>query len=436
MLLGLYHGLTLALGPLVSGHLARRVKRSKEWPERLPERFGRAGLPRPNGSLVWLHAASVGESLAALPLIEALRTARPATALLLTVGTVSAATLMQKRLPPGVMLQFAPLDRAAYWRRFLAHWRPQLAVLVESELWPNLLRCLNRQGVPTVVVNARLSARSHRRWQHLPRTATQLFGMLTMVLAQTEADAGRFAELGAVSVRAVGNLKDAAQPLPYDDDALTRWHAVLGARPVLVAASTHEPEEAWLLDALRDLCARVPDLLLVLVPRHPERGDAIADAAAARGHDALPRRSQGGTITTATRVYLADTLGELGLIYRVADVALMGGSLIAHGGQNPLEAARLGVPVLFGSHMDNFAVIAARLLDAGAARRVTLDRLADELAAVLTDPSARAAMAEAGRAVADHEAESLRRTLDALRPFLPPVAVTAPPPDVIADARA
>jgi 3-deoxy-D-manno-octulosonic-acid transferase len=416
--LALYRLATRLGGPFFELVLQRRARRGREDPARLAERRGQASVPRPPGALVWLHAASVGEALAVLPLLEALLAARAGLEALLTTGTVTSARLMAERLPPRARHQFVPLDRPAGWRTFLDHWQPQLALLVESELWPNLILESRRRGVPLALINARMSARSQRRWQRLPKLAAQVIADFELCLAQSVADGERFAALGARAVRVTGNLKSAAPPLPAAAADLAALRAALGARPLWLAASTHPGEDALLLEAHRALARTHPDLLTIIVPRHPERGAALAASLQAQGI-AVARRSTGALPDRACALYVADTLGELGLFYRLAMVAFVGKSLVPQGGQNPLEPARLGCPVLFGPHMVNFAEPAAGLLRAGAAREVAdASALAAVVAELLADPAARARMAERGRAATAGDTGALDATLTALAPLL------------------
>jgi 3-deoxy-D-manno-octulosonic-acid transferase len=325
---------------------------------------------------------------------------------------------MAERLPLRARHQFAPVDRPAAWRSFLDHWRPQLALLVESELWPNLIVESRRRGVPIALVNGRMSARSARRWQHLPGVAHELLAGFEICLAQSAADRDRLSALGAREVRTIGNLKASAPPLPAPGAALTELVNALGGRPLWLAASTHPGEDQALLEAHRRLVALRPELLTIIVPRHPEHGAALAAWLAARGID-VARRSRGEPPGPGCAVYIADTLGELGLFYRVASIAFVGKSLVPEGGQNPLEAARLGCAVLFGPHMENFEELAASLLRTGGARRVADGaELGAAVALLLQDPAARAEMASRARAAAAREAGALDATLAALAPLL------------------
>ncbi|MEJ2121580.1 MAG: 3-deoxy-D-manno-octulosonic acid transferase, partial [Alphaproteobacteria bacterium] len=390
MIATLYAAAAWVLGPSVRVVLMLRRARGKEDAARLPERLGTAGLPRPEGPLIWLHGASVGEALSALPLIDRLLAGDATRSVLVTTGTVTSARLMAERLPDRAFHQFAPVDLPAAVERFLDHWRPDLALWLESELWPNAVRAAAKRKVPMVLVNARLSARSYRRWRAVPGFARSLLGAFELCLAQSPADADRFAALGATRAESVGNLKYASPPLPADAAALTALNTMIGARPVWLAASTHPGEETIVAEAHRKLRARHPTLLTIIAPRHPGRGAAIATELASADLK-VARRSTNEPITAETEIYLADTLGELGLFYRLAPIAFVGGSLVSHGGQNLLEPAQLGCAILHGPAVFNFEAIAGAMKDAGASERVfDAGSLAAAVDTLLTDTDLRA----------------------------------------------
>lgn len=413
--LRLYRAATCLALPPIEWYLRRRLRAGKEVPGRLDERRGIASTARPEGSLVWVHAASVGEAQSALALVRILvDEGRHA---LVTTGTVTSAALLAERLPPGALHQFVPVDRPAWVRRFLDHWRPDLALWIESELWPNLLTETAARGIPAALVNGRMSARSFARWRLLPGLARTLLGSFGLCLAQTEAQATRFRQLGARGVGYVGNLKFSAAPLPVEDGVLRGLRARLGTRPRWLAASTHPGEETLAAAVHAILRRKHPGLLTMIVPRHPHRGAAIAAELAARGM-AVARRSAGEAPAAGTDVYLADTLGELGLFYRLAGVAFVGGSTAAHGGHNPLEPAQLDCAVLHGPDMANFETVAAELQAAGAARRIDGDAaLADAVTALLTDPDAQARQVAAAAAVAQVNRDAVLRIRAALAPL-------------------
>ncbi|HRQ83405.1 MAG TPA: 3-deoxy-D-manno-octulosonic acid transferase, partial [Azospirillaceae bacterium] len=327
-----------------------------------------------------MHGASVGEANSALVLIEKLLAEAPEVYVLLTTGTVTSAQVIADRLPPRAFHQFAPVDLPDAVNGFLDHWRPDAALWMESELWPNQLAELRRRAIPAALVNARMSARSHRRWRRLPRTAEKLLSAFDKVLAQSPDDGERLAELGAKHVACVGNLKFSAAPPAADPAALADLAAAIGDRPLWLFASTHPGEEALAAAAHRQLAADLPDLLTVIAPRHANRGAEIAHQLHGLGLTAT-RRALGALPDAACGMYLADTMGELGLFCRLAPVVVMGGSFIPHGGQNPVEPAQLGATVLYGPHMFNFSEITQRLETAGGALRLADgDALAPALA--------------------------------------------------------
>lgn len=351
MILELYAGIARGATPGLRAMLRRRAARGKENPTRLQEREGIAAVPRPAGPLVWVHAASVGETMSALPLIRLLALRG---AVLLTTGTVTSARLAAERLPARALHQFLPLDVPAWVARFLDHWRPDAAVFMESELWPNMLAALDKRGIRRFLINGRLSASSARNWRYAPAAARRLLGGFAAVHAQSAGDAARFRALGAGTVLEWGNLKFAAATLPADAQGVA---ALAGALPgaVWLAASTHPGEEAIIWAAHRVLVEAWPELVTIIVPRHPERGAEIAALCAN-----APRRAA-GQAPRAGQVYVADTLGELGLFFRVAPFVFMGNSLVGFGGHNLIEPARLGKAVICGPHLENFMEAATRL---------------------------------------------------------------------------
>jgi 3-deoxy-D-manno-octulosonic-acid transferase len=411
-----YALLTAAASPLAPHLLNRRLSRGKEHPQRMAERRGETTVRRPAGTLVWVHGASVGELAAAIPLIERLRAL--ALNVLVTTGTVTSAALAEKRLPPGAIHQFVPLDLPPFVARFFDHWRPDLALFVESDLWPNMIMASARRGIPIIVVNGRLSERSFERWRYLPDTIEALLTRLDLCLVRTSVDAERFAALGAPRITTTGNLKLDVPPLPVDDAKLAKLAAAIAGRPVIAAASTHLGEEGAVIDTQRRLKASFRGLLTILVPRHPERGQSIASAIAAAGLTSA-LRSRGQLPHAGTDIYIADTVGELGLIYRVAPIVFMGGSLIPHGGQNPIEPAKFGAAILHGPHVANFADIYAALDSAKGAELVPdASRLPVRVGAWLKDGEERARVAAAAKSTVDLLGGALERTLTALEPYL------------------
>jgi 3-deoxy-D-manno-octulosonic-acid transferase len=325
---------------------------------------------------------------------------------------------MAERLPPGAFHQYVPLDHRPWVRRFLDHWRPALVLWAESELWPNALAEIAGRGIPAVLVNARLSARSYRGWRRWPGTAGAVLRTFAAVLAQSPEDAQRFAALGARGVRCVGNLKAAAAALPVDETALSAMKAAIGARPAWLAASIHPGEDRIVADTHRALAPRHPGLLSIVVPRHPDKAEAMAALIAATGLR-VARRSGGAVLTPDCDVYMADTLGELGLWYRACDLVFVGKSFAVGGGQNPAEPAKLGCAIVCGPDMSNFADLAARLRDAGALRVAeTPAALVAILADLLGDPARRRALGAAAAQVLSAEGTALAETLAVLEPWL------------------
>ena len=400
--------------PLAPRFLAGRARRGKEDPLRLAERLGNGSAERPAGALVWLHAVSVGESVSLLPLVERLRAERPDLGLLVTSGTRASAELLARRLPPGAIHQYAPIDTPRAVARFLAHWRPELGIFVESELWPNLILASRRGGTRLALISARITERSARAWRRRPAAARAVLRAFDLILAQDGAAQARLAGLGA-EVAGRLNLKRLGAPLGADAVELARLRAAAGGRAVVLALSTHAPEEALVAAAVRPL---TPQPLLVIAPRHPARAGEIAGALAGRR---LARRTQGDALAAATEVYLADTLGEVGLFLRLADVAVVGGGFgRGVGGHNPLEPARLGVPVVAGPDIANHAETYAEMLDAGAAV-IAHDEagLTAVLAALLEDEPRRRRIGAAALAFAERQAGELDVALAAIRPLLP-----------------
>lgn len=378
----IYKGLTAVAEPLVSLLLTRRLKKGKEDGPRLPERRGRPAFPRPVGQLIWVHGASVGESLSLLSLIDRIAAEHPAASVLVTTGTVTSARLMAQRLPVRAIHQFMPVDVLSYVRRFLDHWRPDAVLWAESDLWPNMLAEVKRRNIPAVLVNARMSQRSFARWQKMPGLSRFLLGGFNLCLAQNEDEAGRYRALGVSRVEAPGNLKYAAMPLPVIDEDLAACRAAIAGRPAWLFASTHPGEEEMAGRVHAWLATRHPGLLTVIVPRHPARGGDIARGLADMGLSVEVRGAGKALPQPTDAIYVADTLGELGLFYRLNLPCVIGGSFVPHGGHNPIEPGQLGAAIFLGPHMHNFDTIvrdfaqagAALSLDGEAALREVLDR--------------------------------------------------------------
>lgn len=386
--------------------LRKRAARGKEVPARLPERRGIDGTPRPRGRVIWLHAASVGETMSLLPVLNPLLQGAPDATILFTTGTVTAANLIGQRLTPElegrVIHRFVPLDVPAWVARFLDHWQPDIACFVESELWPNLLAACQARGIPMMLVNGRLSARSLARWRRAPGLARQVLAGFIRVQPRSDTDAARLRALGCCRMTEPGDLKLAAPPLPVDAAELVRLREALEGRKVWLAASTHPGEEELVLEVHRKLAARHPGLLTMIAPRHPERGLSIfAKAYRSRG-DGPP----------ADGVWVVDTLGELGLWYRLAPMAFVGRSLLPPGGgQNPLEPARIGRAIAVGPHTTNFTDHVEMLRNAGGLVVVAdTDELASWVDELLLQPDRAREMGEAAAAAVRRHSELPERT--------------------------
>lgn len=430
MVISLYRAATVLAGPAVPLLLRRRQARGKEDPARRGERLGQASQPRPDGPVIWLHAASVGESLAALPVIDRLLDADPARHVVVTTHTLTSAGLMGERLPFRAIHQVSPLDRPSYVTRFLDHWRPDAAIWMESELWPNMLCALGEREIPAALLNARMSARTAARWRRFNGTWQRMMTAFSLVQPSSARAAEMLTSLGTPRLAPAGNLKYAGAAPPVDTDALAALRRAIDGRPTWIAASTHAGEEAAILAAHRQVREGTADALLILMPRHPNRGDdvagLIADPAPGPGQGtAPPRRSDGDLPSRDQPTYLADTLGEMGTLLSAADVAFIGGSLVPVGGHNPLEPARLKRPILSGHAVDNFADIYQSLAQAGGARLVGAGELAPAIVDLLSNPSQAAAMVAAADTVVDRQASLLDEVMAVLSPLLPPIA--APP---------
>ena len=411
-----YRRLSSALTPMVPLLIKRRLQNGKEDPIRIGERRGIAGVERPAGPLIWVHGASVGEVLAAAPLIERLRAANMR--VLLTSGTVTSAAIIAKRFPADIIHQYIPYDSPRYVARFLDHWHPSLALFIESDLWPNLILSAAKRRVPMALINARMSQRSFPRWQKMSKTISALLGCFEICLAQSDTDADRFGMLGSRRVAVTGNLKFDVQAPPGDAAKLETLKAMTRGRPILLASSTHPGEEETVLEAHRALAALFPGLLTVIVPRHAHRGPAIAEMINAGGVRAA-LRSRDEMPDAGIDIYVADTMGELGVFYRLAPVVFMGGSLVPHGGQNPIEPAKLGAAIVHGPHVFNFTDVYEALDRAGGARQAdSSTQLVQQLGQLLGDTAARGVATDAADQVVTRLGGALDRTLHALEPYL------------------
>ena len=416
-----YRILQTVLSPFIDVYLRYRKVIGKEDKKRFPERLGKAGIARPQGNLVWIHAASIGESVSVLPLLTAIRQKYPSINILMTTGTVTSAKLLEKKLPKDIIHQFVPVDMHYAVKRFVAHWRPDLAIWVESELWPNLVCNTSQTGCPMLLINARMSDESLVKWKKHKPLADNIFGCFTLCLAQNEKEADKFLHAGIKNSIAAGNLKYESPSLPSDPENTANLIRMIGNRRIWVASSTSRGEEEIAALTHIKLAEKYPDLLTIIAPRHPNRMAEIRTMLEAKGLNTSVR-SQGDDVHADTQIYLADTIGELGIFYRLSNIVFMGGSLVDHGGQNPLEPARLNCAILSGPTIYNFEEIYA---DMKAANAVIIVNNKDELLEQLDQLLSNSKMQDIYADHASHFIESKTGVIDnylkLLDPYLKPL---------------
>lgn len=356
MYLWMYNGLLALSSPFIKSHLKKRLAEGKEDASRFDERFGEPSRLRPVGTLIWIHAASVGEAMSVLPLIKVVLGRNHDSSVLLTTGTITSANLMQEQLPTGAFHQYVPIDSKESVKRFLDYWQPNMAIWMESEIWPNLINQTSKRQIPMLMLNARITENSFNLWRKTGGLIKRLFRKFDYIHAQSDLAAERLKFLGAEEVETLGNLKFCSPPLPFQKEPFRAVKDSFDNRKVWLAASTHKGEEALVAAAHLALKSKIKTLLTVIVPRHPERGDEITSKLIEAGFN-VARRSQREKVTPETDIYIADTIGELGIFYRLVDVVFVGGSLVEKGGQNLLEAARLNCAIMHGPNMSNFSEI-------------------------------------------------------------------------------
>jgi 3-deoxy-D-manno-octulosonic-acid transferase len=424
ILLRLYRLLTDSLAvPFVKYHLYHRLRKGKEIAERMLERQGKTCLDvqhlSKRGPLVWVHAASVGESLSVLTLIRNILERYPSCFILFTTGTITSASLLEKKLPPRVFHQFVPLDIQPWVVQFLENWRPCLALWVESEIWPNLIWEASQRKIPLIMINGRMSEKSFRKWQWARSLISPLLNHFEVCFAQSSNDAQRLRFLGAKQVIEAGNLKFAADPLEYNKEELENFNRAIHARPIWVAASTHDPEEEIIIKTHHLLRKKFPTLLTVIVPRHPERGAFLRKK---YGHElCLSQRSFSEPISDKTEVYLADTLGELGIFYRLSSIIFVGGSLVPIGGHNLIEPALLKTAIIHGPHMDNFKEVKEAFHHLEAAIQIaTAEELASCIERLLISPEERERLGQAAYKAARAQNGVIERIMQELKLFINP----------------
>jgi 3-deoxy-D-manno-octulosonic-acid transferase len=420
--LSLYRWGGMALYPVVGPYLALRAAKGKEDRSRRRERYGIASVERPAGPLVWFHAASVGETNAVVPLIKEVR--RRGIAVLLTTGTTTSAKVARERLGTDILHQYAPLDLKPAISRFLEYWHPDLAIMAESEIWPMTILELSKRHIPQVLVNGRISDRSFQRWKRRLAIADAIFENFALVIAQSDLDAERFRTLGALPVLVSGNLKVDTDAPPVDSTVLRAYLEQIRGRRTWAAISTFEGEEAAAGNVHRALKERT-GLLTIIVPRHPERSDAIDTMLTARGLK-VARRTRNDPLTPETDIFLGDTIGEMGLYLRMTEIAFVGRSLFAEGGQNPLEPAMLGCAILSGGNVQNFREAYQQLARTGSAKMVRdVEMLAKGVHYLLMNDEMRKQMIEAGQETVQEMRGALRATVKGLEPYINPLTVKA-----------
>jgi 3-deoxy-D-manno-octulosonic-acid transferase len=425
MMLALYQTIMRVSQPLLNSVLEKRLKAGKEHPERIDERRGLTHTPRPDGRLIWVHAASVGEAQSSLILINRILKDDDDVHVLLTTGTLSSAALMAKNLPDRATHQFYPLDHPDWVGAFLDHWRPDTVLWMESELWPNMLAEIKRRNIPAALINARLSPASLKWWKTVKGTAARLLSAFTIILCQTETEAAAFKSLKHKNVKVTDNLKYSAKPLPVDytanEDTVTLMRAHIQNRPCWVYASTHKGEEALAAQIHKFLKVKFPDVLTIIIPRHPERADDICEDLKDYGLTVQRRSTDNAAPNYDTDIYIADTFGELGLFYRAAPIACIGRSfsIDGGGGHNPIEAAQLGCAVLHGPNVQNlqdifdemdYHKVAMMMDDEGA--------LAETLAELFTNTRALETMQNTALTFVQNKSGVLETIIDHLTPLI------------------
>lgn len=420
-MLTVYRHLLSLSWPVLNVLLKKRIKQNKEDPARINERKGQASIQRPNGPLVWVHAASIGEAQSALILIDRILQSNKNTHILVTTGTLTSAQLMGSKLPGRAVHQFYPLDYPKWVRRFLEHWKPDLILWMESELWPNMLTAIKSQNIPTVLINARLSDRSFKRWTRFKSTIKEMLGTFGLILTQTEQDRERFLKLGAQNVEAVDNLKYSAAPLPFDQEALKSLSDSVHNRPIWLFSSTHDGEEEMACRVHRALKKKYDSVLTIIVPRHPDRRDNIKETCTNYGLHTTLRGNKKILPSAKTDVYIADTLGELGLFYTMSPLACIGRSFSRDGGggHNPIEAAQLNCAVLYGPNVQFQKQIYNDMEKAEAAIQVyTEEDLKEKIKEFLDDPNLLKAQQERGLAFARQKEAVINRVLEHIESVL------------------
>lgn len=421
MFIKMYNMLIATLYPMViSRYIKRRKEKGKEDIKRFNERIGRPSMPRPEGKLFWFHGASVGESLSMLPLINKLLETYPKAHVMVTTGTLTSAELMGKRLPERAFHQYIPIDNPFFTTRFVKHWQPDAVLWFESDFWPAMLNSIKRKNIPLILVNGRISNKSFKRWQQFDFICKELLSCFSFCLGQSDEDAYRLRVLGAKEAICLGNIKYAGLPLPVDEGKKVELEKQMNGRTVWLACSTHDDEEFKIARFHNELKKDFPDLLLIIVPRHPHRGVEIKQRIQDELKLNVSLRSAKEPITAKTDIYVADTIGELGIWYNLCPLIFVGGSLIPHGGQNFMEPSRYRCAVIVGPHMHNFTDAMNRAKKADAVIQVNdvLD-LVDNVRQLLSNKELLEAKRSLAYNWATSEAKVLDGILDKVRSYIP-----------------
>lgn len=420
MIINIYKILLRILYPIaISRYIEKRKKNGKEDLKRFNERIGRSKLPRPDGKLIWMHGASVGESISMLPLIQRLLELYPEAHVMVTTGTTTSAEVMAKRLPERAFHQYLPIENPVFATRFIRHWRPDIALWFESEFWPATLSCIKRKNIPLILVNGRISNKSFKRWQQFEFVIKEILDCFTLCLGQSDEDTYRLKVLGAKNTASLGNLKYAGLPLPVDQDKKAEMSAQFQNRPIWLISSSHEDEEFKIGRFLKELNQKIPNLLTVIVPRHPHRGVEIQEKLQNELGLKVSLRSKNEKITPQTDVYIADTIGELGIWYELIDVVFIGGSLIPHGGQNFIEPSRSRDAVIVGPHMHNFTDAMNRAKKADAVIQVNdVLELIDMVETLLKSPELLEAKKSLAYNWAYNESKVLEGIVEKIQPYM------------------
>jgi 3-deoxy-D-manno-octulosonic-acid transferase len=411
-----FYLLSILLLPFIKILTSYRLKKGLEEKDRIGERYGIASVERPRDPLIWIHAASVGETISLIPLIKSYKENYPNHNILLTTTTVTAASIIEQRLSDLCIHQYVPFDVGPWVRQFLKYWKPQLAVLVESELWPNIIIQIHKMKIPLVLLNARLSNRSYHRWLKFRFLARQLLSRFSLCLAQSPSMAKRLIHLGAPKVEVMANLKFAADPLPVSVDKLQKLSRLFKDRVIWVAASTHAGEEEIVIQTHHDLKKRFPNLLTILIPRHPNRCDKVKklcedSGLSVQSHSVLQNNS-----FFDFEIYLVDTIGELGLFFSLSSIVFIGGSFVSVEGHNPIEPVLFKCTVLWGPRMSNFKDVCAHLSDDCYAVQ-TQKELAEGVQNLFLNPEKAKALGAAAFETVKKQAEGVQETVHLLKAF-------------------